>query len=119
MRSALFRKATVLCLMTFFLVACGGSGDGKFTADSPGDEAEPEEERALALGVGQGDNFVEGSIGATTDRLSTDGTTQLTVNVIDHNQNNGFMTGAPVELLISSRCLSAPVPAASVDVPLT
>lgn len=114
MSSKCSKPITILMLL-LFLAACGGDDDGAFsTRGTDGATDTPTTEdgsdaaaRTLAIGTGQGSNFQEAVINASTTALSSGGSAQLSFSIVDRDNSNALMSGTPEPVNVTSRCLAS------------
>lgn len=95
-------------LISLLLSACGGSGSpisnqggGSNNSSGAVDTTSPQK-----IGIGSGDNFVDGTIGAGigNNTLAAGSSTILTVNVVS---NTNTLVTTPSEVTFNSRCYAA------------
>lgn len=103
------------------VVAAGGCGtddESSSSSSSGGASVEAAETLNLAVGTGVGDSFQEGSMETDIDELSAGGSTRLSFNIVNKDENNSLYSGDPVTIEFSSPCLSASNAASELDGPL-
>lgn len=112
----LFRMLLLPVVLAFVLGACSGSdgyglgngtgnnsGGGQQQGTGGGSEVEDETGGSVRIGNGTGVGFTQGEIGVTATNLSAGGSTTLSINIVD--ENNDPITDV-VSITLSSGCVS-------------
>ncbi len=103
------KKSWAVVLAVLALTACEGEFQNSSEADEgsgTGGDATTDEGVVLALGSGSGGSFQSGKLTLAASNLSAGGETQVTVNLVDTEQNNALYQGVPLEVEFNSGCVA-------------
>ena len=112
-------KYWITALLALLLAACDGepptannTDDDGSTDDGTDDGSDDGSDNGggdtpanIAVGSGSGDSFMEGMLGISlTGNLSAGGSTEISLSIVDENNNNALYTSSTVDVSFSSTC---------------